>query len=145
MQTTTYMKKLHTITTLSLATTALLIACGSETQQTPIANTAADQPTITSQTIAQKGVVEKLAAARCDQEQSCNNIGSGAKFVSRAVCMDQLRGDIGNELNAYNCPHGLDSAAVDRCMMAIKGEACSTPFDTLSRRDKCRTSSMCIK
>ncbi|HSQ64539.1 MAG TPA: DUF6184 family natural product biosynthesis lipoprotein [Polyangiaceae bacterium] len=139
------MKTLHHLYTLALTSTGLLIACGSASQQTPVANTSVDQPTITSQNVAQKAVVERLVTARCDQEQRCTNIGPGAKFASRQVCMDQVRGSIGNELNAYNCPHGLDSNAVDRCMMAIKSEACSTPFDTLSRYDKCRTSAMCIK
>jgi len=125
-------------------TTGLLIACGAS-QQTPISNTAADQPTVTSQNIAQKAVVEKLVSARCDQEQRCNNIGPREKFASRAICMDKLRGDIGNDLNAYNCPRGLDSDAVDHCMMAIKGEECSTPFDTLARYDKCRTGALCMK
>ncbi len=129
---------------ISLTTTGLLIACGSN-QQTPVSNTAADQPTVTSQNIAQKAVVEKLVSARCDQEQRCNNIGPREKFASRALCMDKLRGDIGNDLNAYNCPRGLDNDAVDRCMMAIKGEECSTPFDTLTRYDKCRTGALCMK
>ena len=88
---------------ISLTTTGLLIACGSS-QQTPVSNTAADQPTVTSQNIPQKAVVEKLVSARCDQEQRCNNIGPHEKFASRAVCMDKLRGDIGNDLNACNCP-----------------------------------------
>lgn len=59
--------------------------------------------------------------------------------------MNQLRGSIGNELNAYNCPRGLDSDAVDHCMTAIKNESCEHPFETLSRFDKCRTGNLCIR
>jgi hypothetical protein len=98
-----------------------------------------------SQKGADTAVVDRLAEARCDQEQGCKNIGPGAKFASRTVCMDQLRGGIANDLNAYNCPGGLDSSGVDRCMAAIKSEECSHPFDTLTRYDKCRTGALCIK
>jgi len=93
---------------------------------------------------ADSAVVDRLVTARCDQEQSCNNIGAGAKFASREVCSDKLRGNIGNDLNGFNCQRGLDSQAVDRCMMAIKSEECSHPFDTLTRFDKCRTASICM-
>ena len=90
-------------------------------------------------------VVDRLAEARCDQEQGCNNIGPGAKFTSRSVCMEQIHGSIANDLNAYNCPRGLNRDGVDRCMAAIKSEECSHPFDTLTRYDKCRTGALCMK
>jgi hypothetical protein len=65
--------------------------------------------------------------------------------VSRGVCTDQVRGSIANDLNAYDCPRGIDSEALDRCMAAIKSEECSHPFDTLTRYDKCRTGALCMK
>jgi hypothetical protein len=90
-------------------------------------------------------VVDRLASARCDQEQGCNNIGPGAKYASRSVCMEQIHGSIANDLNGYKCPRGLDSVGVDRCMAAIKSEECNHPFDTLTRYDKCRTGALCLR
>jgi hypothetical protein len=119
-----------------------LIACGGANQSA--APGTATPTTVTSQHT-DKAIVDKLATARCDQEQSCKNIGPGAKFASRDVCMDQLRGSIGNDLNAYDCPRGLDSEALNRCMAAIQSEECSHPFDTLTRFDKCRTGAICMK
>jgi hypothetical protein len=137
------MKTLQNISLL-LTATGLVFACAGE-NQAPVPNTPVGETTVTSQNTADKTVVNRLATARCDQEQGCNNVGPGAKFASRDVCLDQIRGSIGNDLNAYKCPRGLDSDAIDRCMMAIKSEECSHPFDTLQRFDKCRSGAICIK
>ncbi len=130
----------------SLGLLALAAACNSPGQGNAMPGTPEMQATVTpTSSTADKAVVERLASARCDQEEGCKNVGPGAKFASRNVCMDQLRGTIGNSLNTYNCPKGLDIDAVDRCMAAIGGEQCSHPFDTLSRFEKCRTDLVCMR
>jgi hypothetical protein len=141
------MKLNRTTYALSLATVGLLMfACdnakkGSASMGTPEMQAGG--------TVAQKkadgAIVDRLAAARCDQEAGCKNVGPGAKYDSRKVCLDTLRGSIGNELNTYNCPRGLDTDGIGRCMSAIAGEECSHPFETLTRFDKCRTSAVCMK
>jgi uncharacterized protein DUF6184 len=140
------MNPFKTMLGLSLTITGLSAACGGANQGPAIAGTPESQTSVTS---AQKkddaAVVDRLTGARCDQEQGCQNVGAGAKYASRPVCMDQIRGSIGNDLNAYNCPGGLDSSAVDRCTAAIKSEECNHPFDTLTRYDKCRTGALCMK
>jgi hypothetical protein len=106
-----------------------------------------DQPVVTApppQTV-DAHIVDRLSSARCDRETTCNNIGAGHKYASREVCMDQIRGDLGNDLNTYNCPRGIDEGAVDQCMGAIRAEDCGHPLDTLSRVEKCRTGAMCLK
>jgi len=114
-----------------------LLACGGA-QRTLVAETVVSS-TVSWQHNAET-VVDSLVAARCDQEQSCNNIGAGAKFASRQVCSHQFRGNIGSDLSGFTCERGLDSDAVDRCMTAIKSEACTE----LTRFDKCRTASICV-
>ena len=126
----------------SFASAGLLLACGANPGPAVVGTS--DPPT-TNQKNADAVVVDRLSVARCDQEQGCKNIGPDAKFASMSVCTDQMRGSIGNDLNAYNCPHGLDSDGVERCTAAIKGEECSHPFDTLKRYDKCRTGAICMK
>jgi hypothetical protein len=140
------MDLMKTMYGLSLTAVAMVFACAAENEGTPVAGSPTSQTHVTSaQTHVDAVVVERLSAARCDQEQGCKNIGPGEKFVSRSICMDQVRGSIGNDLNAYACPRGLDSEAVDRCMAAIKSEECNHPFDTITRDDKCRTSALCLK
>jgi uncharacterized protein DUF6184 len=131
---------------LSLATTGLIFACGGATQGPAVTGTPESQTGVTSsQKTADAVVVDQLASARCDQEQGCKNVGPDAKYASRSVCNDQIRGSIGNDLNAYDCPRGLDREGLDRCMAAIKSEECNHPFDTLTRFDKCRTGALCMK
>ena len=138
------MNILKTVVALPLTLTGLLLACGGANQGPAVTGTP-ESPGITSaQSNADMAVVDRLTEARCDQEQGCRNVGPGAKYASRSVCMDQIRGSIANDLNAYKCPRGLDGNAVDRCMAAIKSEECSHPFDTLTRYDKCRTGALCM-
>lgn len=129
----------------TLVAAALLAACGGPQHGSAVSDTDDKRSGATD---AQKGadlkVVELLSSARCDQEDGCKNIGPGAKYAGRDVCLDQMRGSIGNDLNAYSCPRGLDSAGVDRCMAAIKSEECSHPFQTLSRYDTCRNGALCM-
>ena len=132
---------------LSLATMGLLLlACDSSSKGPALAGTPEMQPSGNgAQTRADSAVVDRLTAARCDRETSCKNVGPGAKFDSRSVCADAVRGSIGNDLNAFNCPRGLDGDAIDACMSAIRSEACDHPLDTLTRLEKCRTGALCMK
>jgi hypothetical protein len=138
------MKLVTIVSGLSLATTGVLFACGASNQGPPVTGSSSQTELTMAQSV-DATVVERLTAARCDQEQSCKNIGPGAKYVSRSVCSEQIRGSIANDLNGYDCPRGINSDALNRCIEAIKSEECSHPFDTLARRDKCRTAGLCMK
>jgi hypothetical protein len=129
---------------LSLTTMGALFACGASNQGSPVTGSST-QTELTSAQSVDAAVVDRLSAARCDQEQSCKNIGPGEKYVSRSVCTEQIRGSIANDLNGFACPRGINSDALNRCIEAIKSEECSHPFDTLTRQDKCRTGGLCMK
>jgi hypothetical protein len=91
-------------------------------------------------------VVDRLSDARCDREQTCNNVGDGKKYASRPVCLDQIRGGIANDINSYKCPGGIDTAAVEHCLAAIGDEECGAhPIEAITRIDKCRSGAMCMK
>ncbi|MBV9946179.1 MAG: hypothetical protein JOZ69_04965 [Myxococcales bacterium] len=129
---------IRTLSSLSLV--AAGIACGGANQESAVPGTG-----VTSAQSADSAVVRQLATARCDREQRCNNVGAGQRYASREVCMDQMRGSLANDLNTHECPKGIDDAQLDRCMTAVRSEECSRPLDTLSRIDKCRTSTLCMK
>jgi hypothetical protein len=122
----------------------LLVACGASNgpavtgSETPVGATNAQKNVDAS-------IVTQLAAARCERERACNNVGPGDKYVSHEVCMDQMRGSLANDLNAYDCPRGIDREALERCSAAIRVEECSHPLDTLSRMEKCRTAALCMR
>jgi Family of unknown function (DUF6184) len=90
-------------------------------------------------------LVDELANARCDREEGCKNVGPGQKYASRDVCLDQMRGSMGNDLNPQNCPLGIDRSRFDGCLAAVRAEQCDRPLDTLARVQECRTSDMCLK
>ena len=131
---------IRTMCGIALAGTGLLIACGGTKPEPVVSGTG-----VTSAQTVDSAVVSKLSAARCDREQSCKNVGPGQNYVSRDVCLDQMRGSLANDLNAYDCPRGIDESQLDRCMAAIRSEECSHPLDTISRMEKCRTGALCMK
>jgi len=141
------MKTLRAMCAFSLSTGGLLLACAgtNQSERAPLAGTERSPGVANEQNRADNAVVNELATAQCDREQACSNIGNGAKYVSREVCMEQIRGNTANDLNAYNCPGGIDRHGLNQCLSAIKGEECNHPLDTISRVDKCRTGALCIK
>jgi hypothetical protein len=147
-ETPAMMNVIRTTSVLVLAAAGALCACGGSTTQTPAA-TGSPSRTPVGVANAQKvdaNIVERLAVARCDREQSCNNVGEPhAKYASRDACLVAMRGDLGPELNGYDCPGGIDRAALDHCMTAIHEEGCGHPLDTLSRFDRCRAGNLCLK
>jgi len=89
--------------------------------------------------------VERIANARCEHEKACKNIGAGKEYATYQICADSFRASIGNELNGYSCPKGIDRDQVRHCLAAIENEACNHPLDTLQRVDKCRNGALCQK
>lgn len=87
--------------------------------------------------------VDRLAAARCDQEQRCKSVGPTATFASRQACIDQLRGNISDDLNTYHCPAALAGDHLERCMEALRSERCGRPFETLARYGSCKSAVSC--
>ena len=89
--------------------------------------------------------VARIVAARCARETSCNNVGADKHFVDHDVCARDVHAKLASDLDRNQCPRGLDSLAVDRCMDAIRAESCNNPIDTISRLAACRGSDMCLK
>ena len=89
--------------------------------------------------------ISRIVAARCAREASCNNIGADKRYTSQDVCSQKLRVDMKDDLNANDCPHGVDQKELDECLAEIKGESCNNPIEMISRLAACRTSDMCLK
>ncbi len=133
---------------LFLAVAGAMAACGGASHESPAASGTPSRTSIgvANAQRADSRIVERLAAARCDREVACNNVGGHhAKYASIDACLDDMRGSMGPELNGYDCPGGIDQGALDRCMDAIRDEGCGRPLDTLSRIDRCHTGNLCLK
>jgi hypothetical protein len=148
------MNRLHLLTTVTLAlASATLLTLGCE--HTDDQNVATPAPGSVPQPMGatnpqsrevDASIVDRLANARCDREQACNNVGDGRKYSSRRTCSEQLHGGISNDLNSYQCPGGIDGTAVQQCLTAIGNEECGAhPVEAITRMDKCRSGAMCLK
>jgi hypothetical protein len=127
---------------------ALLVLSGCEEStpqpRTPVPGT--DHAPLAGQAVApDMGVVEHIAEATCDREQSCGTIGPGAYFSSREVCMQSMREKLGPKLSFSMCPSGLDGAAVDSCVSSLRSTECTTPGDQITRSARCSVSDLCMK
>jgi hypothetical protein len=91
------------------------------------------------------GAIARIVAARCARELTCNNIGSDKKFASQDICAQKIRVDMKDDLNATDCPGGVDQKELDECLAQIKSEDCNNPIDKIERLGACRTSDMCLK
>jgi hypothetical protein len=86
---------------------------------------------------------DDVARARCDREQTCNNVGVGKTYATRDVCVEKFRADTSNDFTKSSCPNGLSRPALEKCMADIRGERCDNPLDTISRLSACSKSSLC--
>ena len=145
------MKKFHMAVAASLLSAGAMVAGCEHTDDRHAVNSEPARATIrpigvTNLQDDTSSVVTRLSDARCDREEVCSNVGDGKKFVTRRVCMDQMRGGIANDLNAYQCPGGIDEGAVRECQVAIRSEECGAhPFEAITRMEKCRSGPMCRK
>src|SRR5580704_17051489 len=124
------MKTLQAMAVLSLATISLLPACEHQDRgSAAVPGTTAYREyrvgvTNPQAPIFDQRIVDQLSWARCDREESCNNVGAGRRYVARDVCFDQMRGRIGDDLNETQCPLGIDGEALGACLSAIRAEGC---------------------
>lgn len=88
---------------------------------------------------------ESIAEARCAREQRCDNVGSDKKYSSHGDCMARIRDDWKDDLNARECPGGVNQTELQECLGAIRGEECNSPFDTLDRVSQCTAAAICIE
>jgi hypothetical protein len=88
---------------------------------------------------------EQLARARCDREQTCSNIGADKTYSSMQDCLARIQNDWKDDLNARECPGGINQHELDECMSQIRSEACGNPLDTLARISECTQGQICIE
>ncbi len=87
--------------------------------------------------------LDQIAQARCAREMKCGNIAADKKFTTNEACLSETKRDFADDLNAEECPAGIDQKELDECLQEIKNEDCGNPFDTLGRLAACRTSDLC--
>lgn len=99
--------------------------------------------TITGASIANATAIDRVVAARCEREATCKNVGSDKKYSSAQACSDKIRSDMKDDLNAKDCPRGVDKKELNDCLAAIHKEECHNPLDVIGRLNDCRTGKLC--
>jgi hypothetical protein len=92
-----------------------------------------------------RSAAEQLAQSRCERENKCGNIGPNKTYSSSQDCLTRVRTDWKDDLNARECPGGINQSQLDECLGQIRAEACSSPFDTLARITECTSAQICIE
>jgi hypothetical protein len=103
------------------------------------------QPQPLAQAAADTRVVERIAGATCDREQSCGTIGPGAYFASREECMRTLRDKTSESLNPSRCPGGINQRQLDVCLASLDANQCAQPGEAITRAAQCPARALCIK
>ncbi len=95
--------------------------------------------------VSNNGAIDRIVASRCAREVMCSNVGAAKHFTSSEVCAREIRTKLNDELNASECPNGIDRKELDECLDAIRNESCSNPIESIGRLAACRTSDLCMK
>ncbi len=88
-------------------------------------------------------MISRITDARCARENRCGNVGPDKEYASQQACTTKIGAEWKDELNAYECPGGIDGEELAECLEEIKNEDCNAPFDTLGRVVACRSSDIC--
>lgn len=88
---------------------------------------------------------ERIAEARCHRERECGNIGPDKTFSSSEDCRVRIEHDWHDDLNARQCPGGINEHELEDCLKQVREEACENPFDTLARITECTAAQICIE
>jgi hypothetical protein len=113
--------------------------CHRSARQGPADGTTAVEPN----SRVNRSAIRSIANARCEREQRCGNIGVDLKFATRDACLERVRAEWGDELNARECPGGVRDEELDECLEDVKGEDCGSPLDSLQRMLSCGTAEIC--
>lgn len=88
--------------------------------------------------------VRRIAEARCDRAQACNDVGSGHKYADRDACVRDMSRDARKTLDDEACEKkGIDERRLNECIKDIRNEACDNPFDSIERAAACRRGELC--
>jgi hypothetical protein len=128
---------------ITLAGVALVVGCKDE-RKYDVGHTTTTTGAAVAST-SNDNAVSRIVASRCAREAACNNVGVDKHYQNEAGCTAKLRSDMKNDLNAKDCPYGVDVKELNECLEAIRKEDCNNPIDAISRIGACRTSDMCLK
>ncbi|HSO32029.1 MAG TPA: DUF6184 family natural product biosynthesis lipoprotein [Labilithrix sp.] len=118
---------------------ALMLACGNPPKEP---NPGVE--TTSAGVVANKDVVPRIAQARCERAQRCNQFGVDKTYKDEAGCKSEVAHDLEADFTAKECPHGVRTERLNTCVLKTREEACGNVADKIIRVAACRKSELCI-
>jgi hypothetical protein len=128
---------------LGAAALTLILGCNKSNDPDPSAPAVDTTPGVLSPASGTASAAQSIAQSRCEREQRCDNVGGDKKFSSMDDCLTRVRTDWKDDLNARECPGGVNRPQLDECLTEIRNEECSSPLDTLERVAACTAGQIC--
>jgi hypothetical protein len=111
--------------------------CSRDSQRT---NSAANTPPAVAET---NSASQSISEARCARETRCDNVGGDKKYSTLEDCIVRVRTDWQDDLNARECPSGVNQHQLNECLSEIRNEECGNPLDSLERIAACTSGQIC--
>src|SRR5512139_2832275 len=125
-----------------LVAVAGALGCDNRDRQLP--GTRRDTPTETQAGRSTNAdAINRIAEARCEREQRCNNVGSDRKYKDGSECRSKMQADLSDDLSSDECRGGIDGKELNECLAEIREYDCNNPLDRLETAAACRESDLC--
>lgn len=88
----------------------------------------------------------RIAAARCNYEQKCGNVGSAKDFKDRNHCLQVQRTELRGDLDG-DCQYGVSKSDLSDCLTEIGNQDCAgvgMAIDVIERSFECSSSQLCL-
>jgi len=87
--------------------------------------------------------IKSLAAARCEHENKCGEIGAGRRYENRAACESAISSETYKDVEYVGCTAGIDREKFQICLNEAGDEGCDSALDTLQRIMACSARPLC--
>lgn len=127
---------------------AVALAACSKNEPTPAAGPigASDRAMAARASVAQ--ATPQIAAAECERETKCNNVGPSMKFSSLEHCKSVKTEELLEDFNDdADCKNGISQKDLDECIAKTTAQTCSGPSSVLSnieRSAECGSKDLCM-
>lgn len=90
----------------------------------------------------------QIAAAECEREMKCNNIGESMKFSSLEHCKTVKTEELFKDFNDdEDCRNGISQKDLDECVAKTTAETCtglSSVMSDIERSAECGSADLCM-
>ena len=100
--------------------------------------------TTTTGAVSHDDAMSRLAGARCDRAEACNQLGEGKKYADRNACMNEAGQNARSTLRADQCAR-IDQSKLSSCLNDIKAQGCDSPLDALDTITSCTRANICTE